>query len=84
MVVLINIIEIRTSIHSSIFDMPRRRIENWGADGSSNFNWIVHAYTINRCVYDSLTGLENDEIHHQPCSLTYAFCWQTFLPALTD
>lgn len=33
---------------------------------------------------DLLTGHENDEIHHQQCTLTYAFCWQTFFSALTD
>lgn len=62
----INLIEIGSSICSPIFYMPRQRTVNQGADGSSNFSLIVHAYTINRSWYRCIDWHENNEIHHQP------------------
>lgn len=73
-----NLIEIGTSVCSPIFYIPRQRTVNRGANGSSKLSLIFHAYTINRSWYRCIDWHENNEMHHQPCSLTYTFFWQTF------
>lgn len=73
-----NLIEIGTSICSPIFYIPRQRTINRGANGSSKLSLIFHAYTINRSWYRCIDWHEDNEMHHQPCSLTYTFFWQTF------